>query len=93
MYDMGAAAVMTVRIDPALLAALKRRASRDGRTVSAVVVSLVRSAVEPTDPSAKSVRSMGMFPDFEAPRLDEMLSLRREQSGRLRRSRVRKARA
>ena len=84
--------MITVRIDPNLLAALKRKASRDGRTVSAEVVNLVRGAVESTAGSSGSIRSMGMFADFEAPDLNEMVSLRREQSRRLRRSRPRKTR-
>jgi hypothetical protein len=76
MHDMSASAVVTVRIDPALLAALKRKAARDGRTVSAEIVRLVRSAVEPTVTFAKAVRSMGMFSDFEAPGLDDAAGLR-----------------
>ncbi len=87
MYDMGATSVMTVRIDPLLLAALKKKASRDGRTVSAEVVRLVESAVTPGARPGKPPRSMGMFPDFEAPSLAELVGARRELSRRLRRSR------
>jgi hypothetical protein len=70
---MAATAVMTVRIDPALLRALKRKAEREGRSVSAEVVRLVRAEVEALpEPRATRVRSMDMFSTFEAPDLDEL---------------------
>jgi hypothetical protein len=82
---MAASAVVTVRIEPALLAALKRKARREGRSVSAEVVGLVRAGVLPQEQtSAKPVRSMGMFADFEAPELDDLLRLRRRFSRLLR---------
>lgn len=81
---MAASAVITVRIDPDLLAALRAKASEEGRTVSAEVVHLVRREVGPVRRRAKSRSksrsTMGMFPDFEAPDLDEMLALRRAAS-------------
>jgi len=81
---MAASAVVTVRIEAELLAALKEKVRRDGRTVSAAIVELVRNDVQPkrTRP-AKRRRMMGMFPDFEAPDLDEFVQLRRGLSRRL----------
>ena len=73
---MAATAVMTVRIDPTLLAALKAKARRDGRSVSAEVIQLIRRGVEPERPPGKA-GTMGMFPDFEAPDLDDFIALRR----------------
>jgi len=75
---MASSAVVTVRMEPVLLAALKRKALREGRTVSAEVVRLVRAGVLPqAEPKLKAKRSMGMFSDFEAPDLDELVRLRR----------------
>lgn len=81
---MAASAVMTVRIDAELLAALKDKVRRDGRTVSAAVVELIRNEVRPKRVrSAKRRRTMGMFAEFEAPDLDEFVQLRRGISRRL----------
>ena len=79
---MPASAVVTVRLPPALLAALKNKAAREARTVSAVIVRLVREDVlphaEPKPSSRRRPRSTsGMFADFEAPELDELKALRR----------------
>ena len=52
--------VVTVRIDPALLAALKAEVRREGTTVSGAIVELVRSKVGPLRPR-RSRRTMGMF--------------------------------
>jgi hypothetical protein len=81
---MPASAVVTVRIDPELLAALKDKVRRDGRTVSAAIVQLVRADVQPkrTRP-VKRRRTIGMFADFEAPDLDDLVQLRRSFSHRL----------
>jgi hypothetical protein len=79
-----ATAVVTFRLDTTLLAALKRKARRDGGTVSASLVAMVRTQVEPRRRrTAKRRATMGMFPDFEAPELDEMMQLRRGLSRRL----------
>jgi Ribbon-helix-helix protein, copG family len=89
---MAASAVMTVRIDAELLAALKEKVRRDGRTVSAAVVELIRNEVRPKRVRpAKRRRTMGMFAEFEAPDLDEFVQLRRGISHRLMASVVRKA--
>jgi hypothetical protein len=81
---MAASAVVTVRIDAALLAALKDKVRRDGRTVSAAIVDLVREEVQPARVRpAKRRRTMGMFRDFEAPELDDLVQLRRGLSRRL----------
>lgn len=82
---MTSSSVVTVRIEPALLAALKRKALREGRSVSGVLVRLVREGVlAGAVPRRKPIRSMGMFSEFEAPELDELLRLRRRFSGMLR---------
>lgn len=89
---MAANAVMTVRIDAELLAALKDKVRRDGRTVSAAVVQLIRDDVKPKRVRrTKHRRTMGMFAEFEAPDLEEFVQLRREASGRLMASVARKA--
>ena len=76
---------MTLRIDPQLLAALRRRAKREGRSVSAEVVRMIRREVEPALPARrKPLRTMGMFADFEAPELEEFKRLRRRFSAALR---------
>jgi hypothetical protein len=81
---MTASAVVTVRIDAALLAALKDKVRRDGRTVSAAIVELVRNDVQPKRVlPAKRRRTMGMFGDFEAPDLEEFVRFRRGLSRRL----------
>ena len=75
---------MTLRIDPELLMALKERAAREGRSVSAEVVRLITRDVEPARPlRAKRTSSMGMFADFEAPTLDEFRRMRRRFSSRV----------
>lgn len=89
---MAASAVMTVRIDVELLAALKDKVRRDGRTVSAAVVELIRNEVRPKRVRpAKRRRTMGMFAEFEAPDLDEFVQLRRGISRRLMASVAQKA--
>ena len=83
---------MTVRIDAELLAALKNKVRRDGRTVSAAIVQLIRNEVQPKRVHpAKRRRTMGMFAEFEAPDLDELVQLRRGISRRLVASVTRKA--
>jgi hypothetical protein len=90
---MASTAVMTIRIEPALLEALKAKARDEGRTVSAEVVRLVRKEVEPRPArSVKRVKTMGMFPDFEAPDLHELVRARRAFSSSLRRSTSRRSR-
>jgi plasmid stability protein len=72
---------MTLRIDPDLLAALRLRARREGRSVSAEVVRMIRKEVEPASPRRrKPMLTMGMFADFEAPDLEEFKRLRRQLS-------------
>jgi len=84
---MASSAVVTVRIEPVLLAALRRKALREGRSVSGVIVRLVREGVlGQAQPRSKPIRSMGMFADFEAPELDDLLRLRRRFSRLLRRT-------
>ena len=83
--------MMTLRVDPELLAALKRRAAREGRSVSAEVIRMIQRDVEPTKlPRAKRTSTMGMFPDFEAPTLGELKGLRRRFSSALFSARTRR---
>jgi len=91
---MAATAVMTLRIDPGLLAALKQRAKHEGRSVSAEVVRLIRTAVEPTPLARpKRARTMGMFSDLEAPELVEFKCLRGQFSASLVSKRQRRRRS
>jgi len=86
---MAATAVMRVRIDAQLLAALKDKVRRDGRTVSAAIVELVRNEVQPRPARpAKPRRTIGMFGSFEAADLDDLIQLRRSLSRRLLMSRT-----
>lgn len=81
---MMSSATLTIRIDASLLAALRDKARREGRTVSAVIVELVRSDVQPKRARPrKRRRTMGMFADFEAPELDDLVRLRHHLSRRL----------
>jgi len=81
---MAASAVVTVRIDAELLAALRDKVRRDGRTVSAAIVQLVRNDVQPKRARPrKRRRTIGMFADFEAPDLEDLVQLRRSLSLRL----------
>jgi hypothetical protein len=81
---MATTEVVTFRIDAKLLAALKSKVRREGRTVSAALVELVRSDVQPTRSGAvRPRRTLGMFADFEAPELDDLLRFRRSSSRRL----------
>jgi hypothetical protein len=71
-------------MDPRLLKALKERAAREGRSVSAEVVRLIKRDVEPARPERpKRTSTMGMFADFEAPTLAEFRRMRRRFSSRL----------
>jgi hypothetical protein len=71
--------IMTVRLDPRLLDALKQRARREGRSVSAEVVRLIQKEVSPSPSLArKRGRTMGMFPNFEAPELAEFKRVRQQ---------------
>jgi hypothetical protein len=81
---MPASAVVTVRIDPELLAALKERAKRDGRSVSAEVIWMLRKEIEalPRKPPTRRP-TMGMFADFDAPDASELKKLRRKFSAEL----------
>ncbi len=81
---MAGTAIMTLRIDPNLLAALRRRAKQEGRSVSAEVIRMIRKEIAPA-PSRqrKTRRTMGMFADFESPELDVFKRLRRDVSARV----------
>ena len=75
---------MTLRVDPELLKALKERAAREGRSVSAEVVRLITRDVDPVRPQrVKRISSMGMFADFAAPTLEEFRRMRRRFSSRV----------
>jgi plasmid stability protein len=76
---MPATSVMTVRIHPELLTALKARARQEGRSVSAEVVRLIRKELT-TPPAKVGARTMGMFADFDAPDLEVFRSTRKAAS-------------
>ena len=81
---MAASAIVTVRIDAELLAALRDKVRREGRTLSAAIVQLVRDHVQPQRiRPVKRRRTIGMFSEFDAPDLDDLLQLRRSLSRRL----------
>jgi hypothetical protein len=81
---MTASAVVTVRIDAELLAALKDKVRRDGRTLSAAIVQLVRNDVQPKRARPRKRRpTIGMFSGFEAPDLEDLVRLRRSLGARL----------
>jgi plasmid stability protein len=81
---MPGTSIMTLRVDPELLRALKERAAREGRSVSAEVVRLITRDVDPVKPQrVKRISSMGMFADFEAPTLEEFRRMRRRFSSRV----------
>jgi plasmid stability protein len=69
---------MTVRIDPDLLAALKVRAEKDGRSVSGEVVQLIRQYVTVRPKKRMPIRSSaGMFSHLgDAPSIEEFRELR-----------------
>jgi metal-responsive CopG/Arc/MetJ family transcriptional regulator len=81
---MSASAVVTVRIDAELLSALKDKVRRDGRTLSAAIVQLVRNDVQPKRTRPRKRRpTIGMFSDFEAPDLEDLVQLRHSLGARL----------
>jgi hypothetical protein len=90
---MAASSVMTLRIDPRLLEALKARARREGRSVSAEVIRLIRKDVEAVPERRRRGRTMGMFAEFEAPDLDELKRERRSFSASIRVRAARRRRA
>jgi hypothetical protein len=81
---MARTTIMTVRIDPELLKALRARALREDRSVSAEVVRMIRAHVEPAPGRLlRHGTTMGMFPDLEAPELEDFKALRSEASSRV----------
>lgn len=83
---------MTVRIDPALLESLRARARSEDRSVSAEVVRLIRAHVQPpADKTPRAAPTMGMFPDLEAPELEDFKALRSKASRALASARAARA--
>lgn len=75
---MAKTSTLTVRMDPDLLAALKARAKRLGRSTSAEVVRLLEQEIAVAPRSAKAGRpSMGMFAHLETPTVAELAEARR----------------
>jgi hypothetical protein len=75
--DMAKTSTLTVRMDPDLLAALKIRAKRLGRSTSAEVVRLLEQEVVVVPRKAKAGRpSMGMFAHLETPTSEELAKTR-----------------
>lgn len=68
---------MTIRIDPALLEALKRKAKEEGRSASAEVVRLIRREVEARPATKRRRTGFGMFADFDSIEIHEVRALRR----------------
>ncbi len=83
---MAASAIVTVRIEVRLLAALKAAAQREGGTVSSSIVEMVRAKVGPVR-ARKARPTMGMFAgQFEDLELADFKRARSEASARLLRS-------
>lgn len=81
---MAATAVLTVRLDPGLLDAVKSKVRREGTTVSAAIVKLLRAEVQQHGPRRPLRRTMGMFAgQFDDVGLDELKDARRALSARL----------
>lgn len=77
---MAETAIMTLRIAPGLLKALKARAKREGRSVSAEVVRMISKEIDAVPERRPKRTTMGMFSEFDAPELDEFKRLRRQLS-------------
>lgn len=79
---MAATAIITVRLAPELLDALRARAREEGRSVSAEVVQLIRGAVGPRLKAGAAARTMGMFEDmgFDSIEVEEVRRVRRDVS-------------
>lgn len=74
--------MMTLRIEPDLLASLKHQAKAEGRSLSAQVVYLIEGkAAQPVRQGLRARRSTeGMFADFEAPALEQLRTARGQLS-------------
>ena len=92
-YMANKTALLTVRIDPALHAALKAMATEDGRSLSAQVVWMLSRQVAVVPRKASSRPTMGMFAEFEAPLLQEFREHRRAAAVALRAATKRRGRA
>ncbi len=69
---------MTVRLDSDLLAALKERAKKIGRSVSAEVAQMIKQHVLPMRSKPNTIpKSEGMFSQFDAPTLEELRDSRK----------------
>lgn len=82
---MPASTVITVRLDPELLAALKDKVRREGTTVSAAIVRLLRDSVKSgARRSPKRSRAIGMFAgQFEDLDLEDFIGMRRQLSRKM----------
>ncbi len=74
---MAKTSVMTLRIDPELLAAVKARAKRLGRSASAEVVFLLERELATVASKPRSRSVMGMFQGFDDLKLGEFQRERR----------------
>ena len=86
--------VLSIRIEPNLLRAVRARASDEGRSVSGAIVSMVRQQMgESPAPRAASRPISGWLADLDVPgTLAEFRQARAEVSATLARSTARKAR-
>jgi hypothetical protein len=82
-----ASAIITVRLEPKLLSALKARAREEGRSVSAEVVQLIRRAVAAHPTGDSGARTMGMFEDmdFDPIEVEEVRDVRRDAAAAIKR--------
>jgi hypothetical protein len=86
MSYMASTKIVTVRIDPALLAALKASVRREGSTVSGAIVEMVRAKLGPARPR-RHAPTMGMFAgQFDDLELADFKRERRSFSARMRTS-------
>jgi len=84
--------ILSVRIEPELLAAVKARARRNGRSVSSEIVFLVRSSVEATPARASIKPISGWLRDMDVSEdIDDFREARTQASAKLLESVRRKA--
>ncbi|MCL2723989.1 MAG: Arc family DNA-binding protein [Polyangiaceae bacterium] len=84
--------IISVRIDPAMLRAVKKRARLNGRSMSSEILFLIRSQIEEA-PARTSIKPIsGWLSDIESPdNLDEFRKARAQASALLLESVRRKA--
>jgi hypothetical protein len=71
---MANTAVMTLRLEPELLAELKARARTEGRSTSAEVIHLIERVIRVPKARTSARLTMGMFAHLDAPELADFQS-------------------